>query len=92
MKKQLLMNALEKKNFDTQPEKDTMVILKGDPVKGTQDQRRCKTCNATRSRLNDLCSLQGGITKDHLKELSPEDRAEFMENHKIYVGRLLQRL
>ena len=73
------------------PEKDMLVIQTGDPIKGTKDQRRCKKCHATRNRLSDLYT-QEGITKDHLKELSPEDRAEFMENHKIYVGRLLQRL
>ena len=68
------------------PEKDMLVIQTGDPIKGTKDQRRCKKCHATRNRLSDLCT-QEGITKDHLKELSPEDRAEFMANAQDLCGK-----
>ena len=68
------------------PEKDMLVIQTGDPIKGTKDQRRCKKCHATRNRLSDLYT-QEGITKDHLKELSPEDRAEFMANAQDLCGK-----
>ena len=63
-----------------------MVIQKGDPIKGTKDQRRCKKCHATSHRLHELVT-QEGITKDHLKELSPEDRAEFMANAQDLCGK-----
>ena len=68
------------------PEKDMLVIQTGDPIKGTKDQRRCKKCHATRNRLTGLWT-QEGITKDHLKELSPQDRAEFMANAQDLCGR-----
>ena len=68
------------------PEKDMLVIQTGDPIKGTKDQRRCKKCHATRNRLTGLWT-QEGITKDHLKELSPEDRAEFMANAQDLCGK-----
>ena len=63
-----------------------MVVQTGDPIKGTKDQRRCKKCHAARERLNELCT-QEGITRDHLKELSPQDRAEFMANAQDLCGR-----
>ena len=68
------------------PEKDMLVIQTGDPIKGTKDQRRCKKCHATSHRLHELVT-QEGITKDHLKELSPEDRAEFMANAQDLCGK-----
>ena len=68
------------------PEKDMLVIQTGDPIKGTKDQRRCKKCHAARERLNELCT-QEGITRDHLKELSPQDRAEFMANAQDLCGK-----
>ena len=68
------------------PEKDMLVIQTGDPIKGTKDQRRCKKCHATRNRLSELYT-QEGITRDHLKELSPEDRAEFMANAQDLCGK-----
>ena len=68
------------------PEKDMLVIQTGDPIKGTKDQRRCKKCHATSHRLSELVT-QEGITKDHLKELSPEDRAEFMANAQDLCGK-----